>query len=42
MSNPKSLIAIRPDGYIGMIADSDNQVAVKDYLVKFLSPAELE
>ncbi len=39
--NLKSLIAIRPDGYIGMIAGSDDLIAVKDYLEKFLSPGEL-
>jgi hypothetical protein len=27
-----SLILIRPDGYIGLIADADNALAVADYL----------
>jgi hypothetical protein len=27
-----SLVLIRPDGYIGLIADADNALAVADYL----------
>jgi hypothetical protein len=27
-----SLILIRPDGYIGLIADADNALAAADYL----------
>jgi hypothetical protein len=41
LGNMKSLIVIRPDGYIGMMAGSGDQIAVKDYLEKFLSPREL-
>jgi 2-polyprenyl-6-methoxyphenol hydroxylase-like FAD-dependent oxidoreductase len=40
--NINGLIVIRPDGYIGMTAGSDDEIVVEDYLEKFLSPAESE
>jgi hypothetical protein len=34
--NPKAIIAIRSDGYIGMFTGSIDQNAVKEYLEKIL------
>jgi hypothetical protein len=40
--NAKALMVIRPNGYIGMTGGPDDQIAVKEYLEKFLSPDELK